>query len=129
MKTIFLLPFMLFGFASAVMARADADFATQVLPVFEKSCIGCHGEHLSGGHIPGAPPSIPVPLNLTPDATGMSDWTFDDFDRLMRQAIRKDGKPLDAFMPVEAWRNLDAIEMHAIWAYLRALPPTPFGSR
>jgi Cytochrome C oxidase, cbb3-type, subunit III len=92
-------------------------------------CIGCHGEHLSGGHIPGAPPSIPIPLNLTPDATGIKDWTFDDFDRLMRQAIRKEGKPLDAFMPVEAWRNFDPIEMQAIWAYLRALAPTPFGNR
>jgi mono/diheme cytochrome c family protein len=94
-----------------------------------RACVGCHGEHLSGGHIPGSPPSMPVPLNLTPDATGLRDWTFDDFDRLMRKALRKDGKALDPFMPVESWRNLDDVEMHAIWAYLRALPPTPFGER
>jgi hypothetical protein len=92
-------------------------------------CVGCHGEQLSGGHIPGTPPSIPIPLNLTPDATGLKDWTFDDFDRLMRHATRKDGKPLDPFMPVDAWRNFDAVEMRAIWAYLRSLPPTAFGSR
>jgi hypothetical protein len=92
-------------------------------------CMGCHGERLSGGHLPGAPPSIPIPLNITPDATGLKDWTFEDFDKLMRKAIRKSGKPLDPFMPVEAWRNFDDVEMHAIWAYLRTLPPMPFGGR
>jgi len=92
-------------------------------------CTGCHGENLSGGHIPGTPPSIPIPRNLTPDSTGLKDWTFDDFDKLMRKAIRKDGKPLDPFMPVESWRNFDDLEMHAVWEYLHTLPPRPFGGR
>jgi len=92
-------------------------------------CTGCHGEHFSGGKIPGTPPSIPIPLNLTPDGTGLKDWSFEDFDKLMRTAVRKNGKSLDPFMPVEAWRNFDDTEMHAIWAYLRTLPPMPFGGR
>jgi mono/diheme cytochrome c family protein len=92
-------------------------------------CSGCHGEHLSGGPIPGAPPSLPTPLNLTPDATGLKDWTFDDFEKVMRQAVRKNGKPLDPFMPVEAWRNFDDTEMHALWAYLRTVQPMPLGGR
>jgi hypothetical protein len=32
-------------------------------------------------------------------------------------------------MPVESWKNLDDTEMHALWSYLRTLPPTPFGNR
>ena len=93
-------------------------------------CKGCHGEeHLSGGPIPGAPPSIPVPLNLTPDATGLGDWTFDDFDKLMKTGVRKNGRKLDPFMPVESWKNFDDTEMHALWSYLRTLPPTAFGNR
>jgi hypothetical protein len=92
-------------------------------------CTGCHGEHLSGGPLPGAPPSIPTPLNLTPDASGLKDWSFDDFEKLMRTGVRKNGKQLDPFMPLEAWRNFDDIEMHAVWAYLRTLPPAPLGSR
>jgi mono/diheme cytochrome c family protein len=92
-------------------------------------CSGCHGEHLSGGPIPGAPPSIPIPLNITPDATGLAGWTFDDFEKLMRTAQRKSGKPLDPFMPVENWKNMDDTEMHALWAYLQTVPPTPFGKR
>jgi hypothetical protein len=92
-------------------------------------CTGCHGEHLSGGPIPGAPASIPTPLNLTPDATGLKDWTYQDFETLMRTAVRKNGKALEPFMPVEAWRNFDDVEMRALWAHLRNLPPMTFGSR
>jgi hypothetical protein len=92
-------------------------------------CTGCHGEHLGGGRIPGAPSTIPIPLDITPDATGLRDWTFDDFEKLMRTAVRKSGKPLDPFMPVDAWSNFDDVELHALWAYLRTVPPVPFGGR
>ncbi len=94
-----------------------------------RQCTGCHGEHLSGGRIPGTPPSIPAPANLTPDASGLAGWTFDDFERLMRTGQRKSGKALDPFMPVENWKNLDDTEMHALWAYLKTLPTTPYGER
>jgi len=92
-------------------------------------CTGCHGDHMSGGPIPGAPPSIPTPLNLTPHATGMAGWAFADFEKTMRQGIRKNGKTLDPFMPVECWKNFDDTEMHALWAYLQSLPPRPLGER
>ena len=94
-----------------------------------RSCSGCHGEHLSGGRIPGTPSSIPAPANITPDATGLAGWTFEDFEKLMRTAQRKNGKPLDPFMPVENWKNLDDTEMHALWAYLQTVPARPYGSR
>jgi hypothetical protein len=92
-------------------------------------CTGCHGEHLSGGPIPGAPSSFAIPLNLTPDATGLKDWAFADFEKTMKTGIRKNGKPLDSLMPVEGWKNFDDDEMHAVWEYLRSLPATPFGQR
>jgi len=92
-------------------------------------CQGCHGDHLSGGAIPGAPSSIPIPLNLTPDETGLKEWAFEDFDKLMKTGVRKNGKQLDPFMPIESWKNFDDTEMHAVWAYLRTLPPTTFGQR
>jgi hypothetical protein len=94
-----------------------------------RGCTGCHGEHLGGGPIPGAPSTIPIPLNLTPDATGLKEYTFGDFEKVMRTGVRKNGKPLDPFMPVESWRNFDDTEMHAVYAYLQSLPPTPFGGR
>jgi cytochrome c5 len=92
-------------------------------------CSGCHGEHLSGGPLPGAPASIPIPLNITPDKTGLADWSFEDFDKLMKTGVRKSGRKLDPFMPVDSWKNFDDTEMHALWAYLRTVPAAPFGGR
>jgi mono/diheme cytochrome c family protein len=92
-------------------------------------CMGCHGEHLSGGPIPGAPASLPTPLNLTPHATGLAGWSYDDFAKLIDAGTRKNGKPLNPFMPREALQNYDDTERHALWAYLQTLPPTPLGNR
>jgi hypothetical protein len=92
-------------------------------------CSGCHGEHLSGGRIPGTPASIPTPLNLTPDATGLAGWTYDDFDKLLKTGVRKNGKMLDPFMPIEEWKNFDDTEEHALWAYLQTVPAAPLGGR
>jgi hypothetical protein len=94
-----------------------------------RSCTGCQGEHLSGGPLPGAPSSFATPLNLTPDDTGLKEWTFADFDKLMKTGLRKNGKTLDPLMPTEAWKNLDDTELHAIWTYLQSLPPSPLGGR
>jgi hypothetical protein len=94
-----------------------------------KSCTGCHGTGLSGGPIPGAPPEMPIPLNITPDATGLKGWTFEDFQRLMNEGVRKNGKKLDPFMPIVAYGKQDDTEKRALFAYLQSLPATPFGNR
>lgn len=92
-------------------------------------CTGCHGEHLSGGRIPGAPKKLAIPLNLTPDPSGMAGWSYADFERMIQTSTRKNGKPLDPLMPVEALANMNDTERHALFAYLQSLPPTPFGNR
>jgi cytochrome c553 len=94
-----------------------------------RGCTGCHGEHFSGGRIPGAPSSMPVPLNLTPHASGLEQWTFADFNALLDEGIRKNGKRLDPFMPYEAFGKYDDIERRALWTFLRSLPPLPLGQR
>jgi hypothetical protein len=94
-----------------------------------RGCTGCHGERFSGGRIPGAPSSFPVPLNLTPHETGLGGWSFDDFDKLLSTGIRKSGKKLDPFMPIETLGHLDPIERKALFAYLQTLPPLPLGNR
>jgi cytochrome c553 len=92
-------------------------------------CQGCHGEHLSGGRLPGAPSSVPIPLNLTPDATGLRDWTKDDLDRLLDTGVKRNGQKLDPFMPYEAFAKYDKVEREALWAFLRSVPAIPFGRR
>jgi hypothetical protein len=97
--------------------------------LLSRSCTGCHGAKLSGGPIPGAPPELPTPLNITPHETGMKGWTYEDFERVMVQGIRKNGKQLDKFMPIEAFGKQDEIEKRALFAFLQSLPPTEFGNR
>lgn len=92
-------------------------------------CQGCHGSGLSGGPIPGAPSSLAVPTNLTPHQTGLAGWTYEDFEKTLRQGLRKDGKQLDPFMPVEATRNFDDNELRGLYNYLQSLPPKAFGGR
>lgn len=92
-------------------------------------CIGCHGKNLSGGPIPGAPPSLPVPTNLTPDETGLKGWTLDDFTHTLATGIDKKGKKLASMMPVESFGKLDETERTALWAYLQSLPARKFGGR
>jgi hypothetical protein len=93
------------------------------------ACTGCHGEHLSGGKIPGTPSSIPIPLNLTPHESGIKDWELTDFNRLLDTGVRKNGKTLNPFMPVAAFAKYDDVERQALWSYLRSVPPMPFGQR
>jgi hypothetical protein len=117
------------------IAQAGIDHAPAPEPTaayggfVSRPCMGCHGDHLSGGPIPGAPSDFAVPLNLTADATGLKEWTFEDFDKLMKTGERKNGKRLDPLMPIELWKNFNDTEMHAVWAYLRTLPPMQFGQR
>lgn len=106
-------------------ATPTADFGRYI----GRACDGCHGKTLTGGRIPGAPSSFPVPLNITPDETGIKGWTYEDFDRLLVQGIRKNGKKIDPFMPIDAFGNYDDVEKRALFAYLMTLPPRPFGGR
>jgi hypothetical protein len=93
-------------------------------------CVGCHGEGMSGGPIPGVPPEWPEAANLTPDATGLESWSEEQFTRVLRTGVRPDGRQIDAtYMP---WKQLALFsndELHAIWLHLRTLTKKPRGQR
>jgi mono/diheme cytochrome c family protein len=93
------------------------------------ACNGCHGKTFSGGHIPGTPPKMASPLNLTPHETGLKGWTYDDFVRVLETGTRRDGRKLDSFMPSATVAKLNDTEKRALFAYLMSLPPTPYGGR
>jgi cytochrome c5 len=92
-------------------------------------CQGCHGEHFSGGPIPGAPPSIPIPPNITPDASGIKAYAYEDFCKLLDSGVKKNGQKLNPFMPYEALSHMNDVERHALWAFLQSLEPRAFGGR
>jgi mono/diheme cytochrome c family protein len=89
-------------------------------------CHGCHGPTLSGGKM--SDPTMPFVANLTPDATGLKDWTQADFFRALRTGVRKNGTPIDSHMPWRAYGQMSDTELAAIWTYLRTVPAVPKGN-
>ncbi len=110
---------------SQVAPAANAEYGRYVAA----SCTGCHGPNLSGGKIAAGPPTLPPAANLTPHPDGrLAQWTEADFVRALRTQRRPDGSEISPVMP-KAFGGLDDLELKALWAYLRTLPPKPLGKR
>ncbi len=95
------------------------------------ACIGCHGEHLSGGKIPGAPPDWPAAANLTPGAgSAMTHYAnAQAFAAMLRSGKRPDGSVVSAVMPFTALKEMNDTDVQAIYLHLKSLPPRAAGSR
>jgi len=92
-----------------------------------QTCSGCHGPTFAGGKIIGGPPDWPPAANLTP--TGLAGWTLNDFSRTLKEGKSKNGIALRepmASMPKFA-KNMTDVEMQALWAFIKDLPPQPTG--
>lgn len=109
----------------AIVPAVSADYGKYVAA----SCIGCHGPNLSGGKIEIGPPSWPHAANLTPHAAGrLTKWTEAEFLQVMRTAKRPDGTELNPVMP-RAFGQMNDLELKALWAFFKSLPPTTTGAR
>lgn len=96
-----------------------------------RGCTGCHGEHLSGGPIPGAPPEMGTPRNLTFHETGLAGWTEADLATALREGRTPDGGTLSPDrMP---WRVMSAYlsddEIGSLYDFLQTVPHRPEGER
>lgn len=93
-------------------------------------CLGCHGEGLSGGKIPGGPPNWPAASNLTP-GQGTVLAVYDSVDKMkamFRSGKRPDGSAVTV-MPFPTLREINDTDVTALYAYLKQLPPRPAGGR
>ena len=86
-------------------------------------CIGCHGEKLVGGKIPGGPPDWPAAADLTPgDGTAMARYPdAKSFAAMFRSGKRPDGTAV-AVMPFESLRAMNDTDLGALHLYLKSLP-------
>jgi mono/diheme cytochrome c family protein len=90
-------------------------------------CQSCHNPAMSGGEIAGGEPGSPPAANLTP--TGIDQYTEADFFRVLREGKGLGGRVITDFMP---WKNSGRMtdsEIHAIWLFLKTLPPKEMGQR
>ncbi|QHE75064.1 c-type cytochrome [Hydrogenophaga sp. PBL-H3] len=91
-------------------------------------CLGCHGEALAGGKIPGGPPDWPPAANLTP-GEGSVMGRYPDADALIamfRSGKRPDGSAIPV-MPFGSLREMSETDLRALYLHLKALPPRPHG--
>lgn len=93
-------------------------------------CLGCHGEHLAGGKIPGGPPDWPAASNLTPgEGTAMARYAnAGQFLAMLRTGKRPDGTPIRV-MPFDSLSKLNDVDGAALYEYLKTVPPRAMGSR
>lgn len=95
------------------------------------TCIGCHGAHLSGGKIPGAPPDWPAAANLTPGA-GSALAHYPDADAMLamfRSGKRPDGSAVSTVMPFAGLKEMNETDVRALYLHLKSVPAQSSGQR
>lgn len=86
-------------------------------------CAPCHTETYAGTAPAGkSAKPFPMPTNITPDATGIGGWSFEQFETAVRKGKRPDGSELAPLMPWAAFSQLTDVEVTALWTYLRTVP-------
>jgi mono/diheme cytochrome c family protein len=125
MKFLWLAPLALL-LAAPALAQGDPDPALvgqgQYVAV-EGDCTACHtnpgGAAFAGGLGIASPIGVIYASNITPDKnTGIGNWSFDDFNKLMRKGITKQGYTVYPAMPFPSYSRISDADMHALYAYL-----------
>jgi alcohol dehydrogenase (quinone), cytochrome c subunit len=95
------------------------------------NCISCHttkgGQPFAGGNAFATPYGFlgnVYSSNITPDReSGLGAWTEADFTRAMRHGVGRNGEALSPAFPYTAFTKLTSADIHAIYAYLKSVPP------
>ncbi|WP_241607382.1 c-type cytochrome [Rosenbergiella australiborealis] len=85
-------------------------------------CTACHtakgGKPFAGGLPMVTPIGTIYSTNITPDKqTGIGDYSYDDFQKAVRQGIAKTGETLYPAMPYPSYAVVSDDDMHALYAY------------
>jgi mono/diheme cytochrome c family protein len=84
-------------------------------------CVACHtakdGKPFAGGLPMETPIGTIYSTNITPDKTGIAVYSFEDFDKAVRQGVSKSGSTLYPAMPYPSYARVTEADMHALYAY------------
>jgi len=92
-------------------------------------CVACHsvpgGKAFAGGLKMGTPLGAIYSTNITPDKdTGIGNYSFEDFDRAVRQGVAKDGHHLYPAMPYPSYVKIADADMRALYDFfMKEVPP------
>jgi len=88
------------------------------------NCVACHsipeGDPLAGGLKMNVPMLGNIyTTNITPDAaTGIGDYSFEDFDSAMRFGVKKDGSRMYPAMPYPSYAKMSEQDMRALYDFI-----------
>lgn len=97
------------------------------LPAFDKSVIQ-GGWALMSGNVTAfvGPWGTSFAANLTPDPTGIGNWSLENFKRAIREGKYKGMEGTRMIMPPMPWpafKNLTDEDLEAVYEYLRTIKP------
>ncbi len=86
------------------------------------NCAGCHtardGQPFAGGRPIATPIGRIQATNITPDLeAGIGRYSIDDFVKVMREGVAKDGHRLYPAMPYTSYARLSQADLVALYAY------------
>lgn len=124
------------GLVGAAPAHAQGDdVARGAYLARAGDCVACHtapgGSALAGGLPLSTPFGTVHSTNITPDrASGIGDYTFEQFDRAMRKGVAADGHRLYPAMPYPSFAKITEADMRDLYAYLmRGVAPVRQANR
>ena len=80
----------------------------------------------AGGQAINGPWGQSVSRNLTPDASGLKDWSDAQIAKAIRTGTDREGHPYKPPMAFDFYKNINDSDMGALIAYLRSLNPQVF---
>jgi mono/diheme cytochrome c family protein len=91
------------------------------------NCMACHTAQGSPGFAGGRGIATPFGTvyssNLTPDATGLRDWSPDDFWRALHHGQSRDGRLLNPAFPYTNTTHVTRSDSDALFAFFNSLAP------
>ncbi|QHE78042.1 c-type cytochrome [Hydrogenophaga sp. PBL-H3] len=91
------------------------------------NCMGCHtargGAAFAGGRGIATPFGTAYSSNLTPDSTGLKDWSADDFWRALHHGQSRDGRLLNPAFPYTNTTYVTRPDSDALFAFFSSLAP------
>ena len=116
--------------AGSAMAMSEGEYVAK-----SADCAACHtspqGADLSGGVRFATPVGEIYSTKITPDIQhGIGGYSFEEFDKAMREGIAKDGHALYPAMPYTSYVKMSGKDMRALYDYLmKEVKPQPVANR
>ncbi|MEB0046058.1 MULTISPECIES: cytochrome c [unclassified Pseudomonas] len=122
MKALSIALFALLASGSIYAANADQNLIKQGEYLARAGdCVACHtaknGKPFAGGLPMETPIGTIYSTNITPDKTGLGDYSFEDFDKAVRHGVAKNGSTLYPAMPYPSYATVNETDMKALYAY------------